>query len=288
MEKVKGMYGAKYAIPYNRTTGMPYGVFRVIQEIAFERSVEFNDLTGGDAQGAWDSEPGQPENTLTGTFKEYPNFGYTFLESATVTENTAETSGNFGTLENVTGTSVFSGTTGIAGVAALSGSEANIPFGRLVFKASGSDTVDIYLIGLPQGAGVFSDVEGKVASDVTVTSGGTVDVTALGIQITGGSGTIGFTLSDTAKIDVRGVNNGNSVIQIDGSGEPKEFGMMIMMPKKSDGALYYYDIFRIKAQGLPFTATSKEWSEWELSASVLVDTENNDRLYKRYAMYPES
>ncbi|MFA6582668.1 MAG: hypothetical protein WCS77_00070 [Elusimicrobiaceae bacterium] len=291
IEKVKDFYGAKFLIPYSRTTGLPFGVFRVLQEINFERKVDFKDLTGGDAQGAWDTELGQPENSLSVKLKEYPNFVFSLFEGNTPTENAAEAAGYIGTPTNKVGTSVIKATTGIASIAVKSAKIANLPAGRLLLKATAANKIRIYLLGLPKGDAAFQNIGGEIASaEITIpSSSGTVDVDDLGLTITAGSGTVAFTADDTAYVDVRPVNSGSMSVDVGGvTATMSEFGAMVVFPQKSDGAIFYIDIFRVKAFGVPWSAKMREWSEWTLNGKVLVDTANSDKLYRLCQTYPNA
>lgn len=280
IQKVRGFYGAKYAIPYNIATGVPCGVFRVLQEVNFERKVEFNDLNGGDSMGAWDSEMGQPENSISMTLKEYPNFAFSLLEDATVTENAAEASGYVGTASNKTGTSIVAATGITAAPVVKSAKKANLPAGRVVLKATAATKLKVYVVGLPKGDGTFILDDASVVAEITVSTGATVDIDNIGITLTGGASATAFTIGDTAIFDVRPVNNGSSIVTVGSTNSSAdEFGLMLVFPQKSDGQLYYIDIFRVKAFGMPFKSVTRDWSDFQLSGKVIYDS-TNDGLYK--------
>ena len=285
IEKVRDFYGVKYAVPYDRATFQPYGIFRVIQEFNFARSIEFNDLTGGDIQGAWDSEPGQPENSMDGTLREYPFFAFQLMEDATTAETAAEATGNVATITNKEGTSVFDATTGIASVAAKAGFEDNIKGVRYVFVATGAATVDIYV----HGSATFENIAGAVAVGVTIPgASGTVDVDDLGITITGGSGAIALTTGDTAFCLTRPIHNGFGITVVGSdTASANEFGMMMVLPPKSDGAQFWIDVHRIKAQGMPWQAVTRDWSEWAFTGKPVIDTDVN-ALYTLYTKKPDA
>lgn len=281
IEKVRDFFGVKYLIPYNTLSFKPFGVFRVIQEFAFERAIDLVDLNGGHVSGAWDTEPGQPDNSITATLREYPFFAFEVLEGATTTETAAEATGFVGTIANKLGTSVFDATTGIASVAAKAGEEANIKGIRYVFVATGAATVDIYLHG---DGTPFTNISGVVAENITVPStGGTVDVDELGITITGGSGTVGFTTDDTAAVDTRPIHNGfGTTIVGDSDVTIQQFGLIAVFPKKADGMQFWADFPKVVAQGMPFSGTTREWSEFTLNAKPLVDSKT-DRVYTLFS-----
>jgi len=287
---VDGRFGIDIVMPYNLVSKQPYGLFRVTQELTSERARESVKLLGGHVDGAWDDEPGEPENPFSMIIREFPDFMYTTFEAGSQTDNSsAEASGNFGTIVNTVGTSVFDAATGIASVAAKAGKEANIPFGKLVFKATAATTVDIYLVGKPQGDGAFLDKTGKVATGITIPgTSGTVDVDDLGITITGGSGAIALVTDDIATLDVRGVNNGNVITSVGANPQVTKMGMFAVLPKLSDGSLTYIDFHKVSIpSGVPFSAVYREWAEITLTGEILVDPCNSHNLYTLYRMKPD-
>jgi hypothetical protein len=284
IEKVRDFYSIKFLIPYNMTTFKPFGVFRVIQELNFERTIDLNDLTGGHIAGAWDTEPGQPENSLTGTIREYPYFAFEILEGADTIETAVEATGNIGSVTNKNGTSVVDATTGIASVIAKSGEEDNIKGIRYVFVATGASTVDIYV----HGDATFANIQGAVVENVTVPgTGGTVDVDSLGITITGGSGAISFTTDDTAYADTRPIHSGFGQTQVGQSIDViQRFGLICVFPKKSDGAQFFIDLPEVVAAGMPWAGVSREWSEFALNAKPIVNSDT-DSVYTLYTKLPD-
>lgn len=286
-----GRFGIDLVIPYKQTTKDPYGIFRVIQELTAERAREGVNLTGGNPDGAWAQEPGEPANPISLVLREFPDFAFTTFEQGTQIDNTAaEASGDIGTIANTKGVSIFDAATGIASIAAKVGKEANIPFGKLVFKGTADPTkVDIYLVGKPQGDGAFLDNLGLVASGITIAgTGGTTDVDELGITITGGSGSVALVDGDIAAVDIRGVNFGNVITSVGNKPNTTYMGILAVLPKLSDGSLTYIDFHKVSIpSGIPFSAVYREWSEITLSGEILVDPCNNNNLYTLYRMKPE-
>ncbi len=291
MDNVIGRFGIDLVIPYKLNSKDPYGIFRVIQELNNEKSSEGVILQGGNPGGGWANEPGEVSNPISFVLREYPDFAFTTFEEGVQTDNAAaEASGDFGTISNTLGTSVFDATTGIASIAAKVGKEANIPFGRLVFKGTAVPAeVDIYLVGTPKGEGAFINDLGLVAQAVTIPgTGGTVDVDELGITITGGSGTVAFVEGDVAVQDVRGVNFGNVITSVGAKPNLKYMGMFAVLPELSDGSLTYIDFHKVSIpSGIPFSGIFREWAEFTLTGEVLIDPCNGNNLYTLYRIKPE-
>lgn len=292
MLNVNGRFGIEYVIPYKIGSKDPYGIFRVMQELTVERAREGVNLVGGNPDGAWAQEAGEPTNPLSLVLREYPDFAFTTFEEGVQTDNTAaEASGNFGTIANTLGTSIFDATTGVASIAAKVGKEANIPFGRLVLKGTADPTkVDIYLVGKPKGDGAFLNDLGLVAEAVTIAgTGGSTDVDVLGITITGGSGAIALVDGDVAVLDVRGANFGNVITSVGSKPNIKNMGMLAVLPELSDGSLTYIDFHKVSMpSGIPFSGIYREWAEFTLTGEVLIDPCNNNNLYTLYRIKPEN
>ncbi len=284
IEKVMDFFGVKALIFYDLATFVPLGLFRVIGDFNFERTKENVLLTGGNAEGAFDAEFGQPENSIASTLREVPSWAYSALEGATITPTAAETLGFVGTATNKSGTSVVDATTGIASITAKAGSEANIRGIRYVLKATGADTVDIYV----HSEGPYDNIQARVAIGVVVPgTGGTVDVDELGITITGGSGAIAFVTDDTGSVLTRPIHAGFNVIKVGSEASVvNEFGIICITPRQASGIQFWIDIHRVKASGIPFNLTSREWSEWALTATPLIDCAE-DALYTMYQKLPD-
>jgi len=284
---VNGLFGIDYAIPYDRVTFQPLGVFQVIQEFNYEPVREIKKLEGGNAPGSFGAESGARENPLNMLLREFPEFALTEFEGASKTDNAAEASGNVGTLTNSKGTSIFDAVTGIASVAIDSTNQANAPFGRVAIVGTSTPAVvDIYVAGRPE-KGFVAD-GGKIAEAVTIVASTPTVVADIGLEFTGGSGTIGMTEGDVAYLDVRGPNAGNSITVVGAGSEIREVGMMGVYPKRSDGSLVYVDFHRLFISSpMPIKGVSYEWADWNLIGEILVDFCNNNRLYTYYRMHPD-
>lgn len=274
------IYGVHSLCMYNRTTFEPYGIIKILGSLEIALSGSFNDLNGGSSRYPWDSESGVIDTQLTGTIKEIPDFAFEKFLGASVTTNSAEASGNVGALSNKNGTSVSSGTTGIASIAAKSGSEADLKDGVYVIKAASATTIDIYCmsdVDFDKGTdkAYETDLLKITASPITVATSTTADVTGFGIQITGGTAPA-MTIGDTAVFSVRKVNSGSSIITVGSSTASfPEFGAFLASQKKSDGSLFTAQLFKCKAIGLPLGFSEAEWLNADITIKALYDSTEN-------------
>lgn len=261
IEKVRDFFGIKYVIPYDLDTKLPFCVLRAVGEISYENEVEAVELGGGHTEAPYDVEYGQPSPTLKGTLREYPAELFQLMETATVTENSAETSGSVDSPTNAQGTSIIAGANGVSGIAVSSANKANLMFGRYVLKATGPTTLSLYLAGLTDS---FLDIEGNIVASISTTGAGTVTVTAAGIELTV-VGTPNYTTGDTAYFDVRPVNTGSTEVLVGAGTAPTNFGVICVFPRKTDGVLHYIDVFNVSGRGMPWKGVSREFSEFEFA-----------------------
>lgn len=276
------IFGVHSVTPYSRTTGLPYGYVRVVKDSSISLSGEQIENTGGSNKFPWAIEDGKITAEMSLKFSEYPNFVFELFLGKAVTPVAAEASGNVSTLTNKYGTTAMSATIGVASVAALAGSEANLKFGKYVIKAASATTIDIYLmsdVDAVRGTDVeFQDDNLKIiAAAQTITTGGNTDVASLGLRFAGGSGTIGMTTGDTATFEVRPIQaNGGMTVRIGASTDvAPEFGCIVIAQKRSSDELFEVDAFRCKASGLPIGLAEKAWSELEAKAKLLYDSAKN-------------
>jgi len=268
------VFGIHSITPYNRTTGEYYGTSKILKSGNFSLSGETISLTGGSSKFPWQVEDGLIESTLEVTMNEYSNWAFELFLGQSLTSGSAEASGNVSALVNKYGTSAFDATTGCASVAALAGSEANLKFSKYVAKVTAADELTIYAgSDLNFGGEVFVDDTLAIGSVTIPDSGATVDLTAFGLQFTGGSGTVAMTIGDTATFDVRGINNGVYTASFGSSSAVyPEFGAVLDAQAQGSGRLFEIDIYKLKAIGMPINFSANEFSEYSVSMIAAFDS----------------
>lgn len=272
MANIKYNFGVKALAFYNRTTFKPLGVFRVIASAEFTREIEQMMLEGGHHNGPWAVEAGTVTHSLTATLREFPNFSYTELDTATLTTG-ADASGFIGTITNKSGTSVVNATTGIASVSITSGQGAKLPLGKIIVVAASATTVDIYLLGdtATGGIPVTNELPLLQAGVTIANTGATVALSDYGITITSGSGTVAMTEGDVAIFETRPTNTSYSKITLGDSSDLVNVGCVLIYPKNSLGQQKIVDMPKVTLGGIPFSATSREFAEFELAMTPLYD-----------------
>lgn len=272
----KYLFGVKYLIPYDLTTLKPKGIFEVLGAVEVGREIEAMLLTGGHADGPYAVEAGEPNNSITATIKEYPNFAFEIFENATITEIASETLGYVGTLVNTVGTTLLNATTGIASATIKAGEGAKIPSGFLVLEAISATEVKVYLAGdVASGRVPIVSELPVLASSVTITgTGGTVDLTNYGITLTGGSGTVAFTIGDMAYVDVRPANTETTKIAVGANGNVNYVGVLLVYPRNAEKEQTIVRFPKVAVVGMSFNANTREFSEFEQAMTPMLGDES--------------
>lgn len=280
LESRKIIYGVHSVTPYNPTTGLPLGdTAKVVGNLSINMSGDLIELNGGSQPFNWAVENGVISTETTLLLREYPNFIYEAFLGKAVTENAAETGGSVNTITNKNGTSLVDATTGVASIGVKSGSEADVKTGNYVVKAVTSTTVDVYAL---------SDIDFKngnelsyvdntlkiTATPLTITASTAVEIPNTGLELTGGSGTIGMTADDTAVFKSRAINTGSQSVAIgDANFSLPEIGLFCVAQKAGDNTIYTIDLFRCKGAGAPIAFAEKAFSEAEIPIRAFYDAD---------------
>ena len=275
------LYGVHSVSPYSRTTGLPYGMLRVLAGSTFEMSGDQQTLFGGSFRFPWAVENGEINATLTINTKEYPDFLFTLFLGKAPTSIAADTNGDVSGLANVSGVSLFDASTGIATATIESGEEADLKFGKYIIKYVSATTVDVYLLSdvdANRGTDIayVDDALKITASALTITSSTAVSIPNTGVELTGGSGTIALAAGDTAEFMVLPIHTGGMEVSIGGSADEfLEFGAILMSSKRATGELFEIDVYRAVGNGLSLGADEKAFSESSITATAFYDSAKN-------------
>lgn len=275
----RSFFGVHSVAPYDRTTREYKGILKVLGSSSLNFSGELIPLNGGSAKFPFHVEDGLITAELALTFREYPDFVFELFLGKAPTSNSAESGGSVTTIANASGTSVVNATTGIASVGVESGQEADLKFSQYVVKAVSATTVDVFAssdIDFARGDDLtYQDDNLKiVASALTIPgTGSTVSIPNTGLEFTGGSGSIALTADDTATFSSRPINSGSTDVTIGaGSDTFPEFGAIVLAKQRGNGEMVEFDLFRVKAVGLPIGLDENAWSEASVTAQAFQDT----------------
>lgn len=267
--KIKALYGGEAVIVYDQKTKDIEMLATVLGEGGLEHSAESKTLTGGSYPGAVKIEQGIPSWSINATIKEITDGMFKVLHGATVTSNSADSTGYVSAASDVVNTGLAAKVTPTI----ISAKSANLPFGKVYLEVTSSGKGKVYVVGsLKQGVSLYKDESGAVTEEVTLTAGGTLQVEDIGVQFAFDAGA-SFTVGAKIVVDVRPVNaNGSESISVKHA-NIKEHGMMFIYPRQSDGSIYRLDIPRVfLSSGLPLQMKEREFAEHSISGTPLVDT----------------
>lgn len=285
------IFGIHSISPYNRVTKMPYGILKVIGSANLALSSDIEQLFAGSNKFAWAAEAKTVNSELTAKVKAYPGFLFELFLGASVTDAGVDSSGAVSTPVAGTG-ALINATTGLASIIVIpSTGAANLKFGKYVLKATSSTAVKLYSltdIDMARGTdGSYVDDTLEVSGPHTVSdTGGTTDITAYGLRLTGGSGTVALTIGDTIKFEVKPPSASSSAIVVGSSTATfPSFGALLMAQKRATGELFEVDALNCLASGLPIALEEQAFSQPEIKMQCLYDS-TNDAVFKIRAYVP--
>ena len=280
LSQPRTLYGIHELVIYHQNSGLPYGTLRVLAGSTLSLTGELVQLTGGSARYLWQAEDGNITAELSLKPKEIPNFLFRVLLGKTPTEVLADP-GNTSALTNVLNATLQDAATGIAAVGVKTGSEADLKFGKYTVVAVSPTTVDVYArtsVDFLRGTDkeYVDDTLKITATPLTITISTAVEIPGFGVELTGGSGAIAMTVGDTAEFDINPPSIEQMNVRIGELGACiPEFGAVITAQKQSDGTMWLFDCFRVKAQGFPFGMEEKAFNEAEITAMLMYDSVKN-------------
>ena len=275
----RSVFGILSFTPYSRTTGLPYGIVKVLKSSSLSLKGELIDLMGGSSKYPWASEDGNITAEISLQFSQYEDFLFELFLGKAPTPIAADTTGDVTALTNYKGTTAKSATIGIASVAITASDEGDLKFGKYVVKVVSATTFDIYLksdIDISRGnnATYQDDLLKVTATPLTVTTAGANIIADLGITFTGGSGTIAMVTGDTATFEILPVHGGAMSVTIGSVADQvfPEFGALVYAQKRGNQEMLEIDCFRCKAIGMPINFEQNNWSSAEVAIKVLYDS----------------
>jgi hypothetical protein len=274
------VFGVHGVATYNKTTGALYGGTRLLGNSTFNMTGDQVELYAGSIKAPVAIEDANINTEINLSFKEVADWMIQLFLAGQVTLVTTPSTGEVTSFENVKG-SIKSATVGIASVSVKSGAESKLKRGKYVVIAASPTTVNVYAL---------SDIEfnrGEVkdyiddtlkitSSALTITASTAVEVPGFGIELTGGSGTIGMTAGDSAEFQVFSPYSRKMTASIGGSSDVlPEFGCLMVAQKRSDGQMFDIDAYRCKGSGLPIGLAEKKFAEPEVKAKAFWDPAKN-------------
>jgi len=274
-------YGIHSICPFRITDGLPYGILKVLGGGTLTMASEFEELFGGSNKFAWAVEAKTISTEWVASVKSMPDFMFELFLGASVATTAASALGTVEALVNVNGVSVLDATTGIASVALKTSSEADLKDGQYVVLAVSPTTVDIYALTDIEfkklGAAnelAYQDDSLKInATPLTITMSAATEILGLGVELTGGSGTIGMTVGETAKFSVSSAHDGLSEISIGSSSTIfPEHRQLCLGQTRADGSTFELECKRVVGSGMPIPFEEQTFAIPELSMKLIQDS----------------
>lgn len=273
------VFGIHSFTAINKSTAKPYGIAKVLANSSLTITSEKIDLYGGSLMAAWATENTNTTYEIALQFKQIEDWMFEVFLGAGVTASPQST-GSIKPLQNVQG-NLVQATTGVASVQVISGSEADLKYGRYAIVAKSATTVDIYgSTDIDFGRGTkkdFLDDSLKIAENITVSdTGGETTIAGFGFKIVGGSGTVALTTADSAVFEVISGNSGSSEIIV-GAQEAQlpEFEALIVAQRRATKEMFSVLCHKVQGAGLPLGFTEKDYAQPEVSATALYDQTKN-------------
>lgn len=266
--KIHALFGGEAVVIYERATRRVKALMTVLGAGGIEESAESVDLTGGNYDGPVKSEKGQTTYDFSVTAKELSDGMFETIKGAKVTETAADATGYVGSVADVVGTMASSLTPTV-----ITAKADNLPFGKVALEITSTGKAKAFVLGsLKQGQSGWKSADGAVTDEVTITAGGTLQLEDIGIQIAVASGAT-LTVGNRVEFDVRPVNTAGSVkVVVSSRSEAKEFGVMVIYPRQSDGSMHILDLPRVRFNSaLSMQIMEREFAEHELSGKPMVD-----------------
>lgn len=271
----RSIFGIHSVTPYNLTTGLFYGMLRVLKGSTFTLNGDVVELRGGSNRFPWSVEDGNISAELQLNCAEYPNFLFELFLGKAPTAVAAEASGNCSTLTNKNGTSAMSATVGIATATVKAAAKADLKFGKYVVVVTAAAAVDVYCSSnIDFQRGTDKDYETDLLkitpTPLAITTGAATEIAGYGVELTGGSGTIGMTVGDTATFEVRPITTGVNMTGVFGGLTDvfPSFGALLYSAQKGNGEMFEIDVYQVKAIGLALGAQEKQYSEYTVSGKA--------------------
>ncbi len=273
-------YGIHSICPFRISDGLPYGILKVLGGGTMTLSSDFEEMFGGSNKFAWAVESKTISSEWTATVKTMPDFMFELFLGANVSTVAASATGTVGALENVRNATVFEVTTGIASVALKTGSDADLKDGVYIVKAVSATTVDIYaLTDIEFNKLGASNVLAYLTEDlkvnetpITIVASTAAEIVGLGVELTGGSGTILMTENDTAKFHVNSAHGGVSTIDIGASSTIfPEHRQLCLSQKRANGDVFEMELYKVVGSGMPIPFEESAFAIPELSMKLIQD-----------------
>lgn len=276
---IKALYGGEAVVVFDPLTRKLEMLCTVLGEGNLESKVDAIPLTGGSYNAPVKMEKGLPSYTFTSTIKQITNGMFRVLEGAKVTERAPEVAGFVGAVRALIGNSAAAFTPTI-----IEEHKDNLPFGFVAIECTSTGKGKVFVMGsLKQGPSGWKAEDGSVTADEIALTG-TIQLEDLGLQVEIASAAQ-IQVGDRMEFEVRPPNKGTSRIEVYG-GNVSEKGIMVVLPRQSDGSMHRLVMPRVFLSGLPLSFKERAFAEHSITGTLMVE-ESTGCVYAYEGVEPQ-
>ena len=248
-------------------------MLKVVDGVKLDLAEKVVMAKGGEARDAYAAAIVDSNGKITVTVKELSNALLSNLFHNTATEGGADSAPVISALSNVVGTSCYNTTTGIQAVAADTGTPKEGVY--RVVAVSGT-TVNVYASTDIDGVTLSDETTGLVnATPLTITSGAYTDVSAIGVKLEGGSGTIGLTIGDSFSFSVVRANVGTIDVNIGLENNKSYKEVFLVFGENTERDFAYMRFYKCVVSRSAINIAVKDYHSFELEITPIKDPLNS-------------
>jgi hypothetical protein len=253
-------------------SGKPRAHIRGMGDFSFERSEEKAKLVVG--KKTYATKTTKITRNVKIQMKEYYAELNQLMTGGALTKYASNAAGEVVEKANILGTSILAATTGIASIVVDPTNIAKLKEGWYIIEAVDTDSINLYAYSNLDDKELL-DEKGLLTEDpVDLTSAGEVDLTELGLTITGGSGTIALIPGNTAKFYVRPPYSEAWELLMSGDDVVDDV-MVIVTIQRDNGVTVLFNFPKASPGGMSFNAPENDYGTWDLSFEPLDDPITN-------------
>jgi len=270
MDQKRTSFGVASMVAINKTTGVPYGIIKIIQNAEATMDRESVDLFGGANPNPWEVEYGNVSSEISVTLAEFRPFLYRLAGYDITSTVGTPSNGSVSSVTNLVGTTA-SGIT-----VALSTSLTDLKRGRYIIKATTgvANTVNVYATtdnDFRNGTALsFVDENLKISTAAIALSTAFAAIPKTSIKAKRSTGSL--TANDAGYFDVNTANEGVMKYSYGENPTPIEFELMLVSQKKGNKDYFIDHYPRARFSSVPGSMNAKEWTNASITIKTLYDS----------------
>jgi len=280
---IRQEFGCHSICARNRTTKVITGLIEVIGDISLEFSASSVDNRGGSSLYPRATEITEIDSTISFNIRQWDDWIFTnYMAASVATTAASATVGTIGTPANITGTSAYAASGGVASVTLTSGGAADLKTGPYLVVAASASTVNVYrptTFQNSRGTDLYLDDNvGKITtSALTISSGTAVAIPGTGLTLTGAATAIAMTPGDSFQVFVTPPHNGISQVDIGIPGNVfPEHELIIFGKQRGSGEAVFVQCYKAQCvSGMTFPMSQSDFAATDVSVKLLLDTTVN-------------